>query len=284
MSLPPSVSTGQTASGLAYLDIHSPLCDARVFLQGAHLTHFQPKGQGPLLWLSPSEDFARGRAIRGGVPVCWPWFGNNKPSPEAPAHGYARTCEWHLVDVEDRDGEVIIQFSLPMDALPQQHWPHSCELSLVMVLGKTARLTLTTDNTGHSPLLLTQALHSYFPVPDIDQVQVLGLDGSQYWEAGTGPLPQAGTVRIDRELDRQYQCQQPLQQIDTGQGLIRVKREGSHSLVLWNPWVDKAKALGQFPDDGYRQMLCLEAANVGGDAVTLAPGQQHSLVTELGWA
>ncbi|WKE64611.1 D-hexose-6-phosphate mutarotase [Gallaecimonas kandeliae] len=284
MSLPSSVRLGHTDSNLAYLDIDSRLCKARVFLQGAHLAQFQPKGQGPLLWLSPDEDFARGRAIRGGVPICWPWFGNDKPTPEAPAHGYARSCEWQLDDVEDRDGEVLIQLSLPMEAVPAAHWPHPCELSLSLVLGKSARLALTTTNLGDQPFRLTQALHSYFPVADIKQVRVQGLEGADYLEFGQGLLPQQGEVVIDREVDRQYLTANPVQRIDTGDGVIEVKREGSASLVLWNPWVDKAKALGQFPDDGYQAMLCLEAANVREDAVTLAPGQQHSLVTEISWA
>ncbi|WP_417359045.1 D-hexose-6-phosphate mutarotase [Gallaecimonas pentaromativorans] len=284
MSLPPSVTLGRTPSDLAYLDIDSALCQARVFLQGAQLVHFQPKGLKPLLWLSPLEDFARGRAIRGGVPVCWPWFGNNKPAAEAPAHGYARTSEWQLVDVEDQDGEIVIELALPAGAVPEAYWPHASELTMVMVLGKRARLVLSTDNTGTAPFTFTQALHSYFAVPDINQVSVRGLAGSHYLEFDEGPFEQQGPAVVRQEVDRMYSVEKPLQHIDTGEGLIAVAREGSHSLVLWNPWVEKAKALAQFPDDGFKTMVCLEAANIQADAVTLAPGERHSLVTEFYWA
>ncbi|WP_192954815.1 D-hexose-6-phosphate mutarotase [Gallaecimonas mangrovi] len=283
MSLPASVTLRRSSADMAYLDIHSSLCDARVFLQGAHLVHFQPKEMKPLLWLSATEDFARGRAIRGGVPVCWPWFGNNKPAADAPAHGYARTSEWQLVDVEDNAGEIIIELALPQDAVPEAYWPYQSQLSMVMVLGKKARLVLTTTNSGDGTFTFTQALHSYFAVPDIYQVQVRGLSGSNYVEFGEGPLLQEGPAAIRGEVDRQYLTDKPLQHIDTGEGLIAVKREGSQSLVLWNPWVEKAKALSQFPDDGFKTMLCLEAANIRDDAVTLAPGEQHSLVSEFYW-
>lgn len=281
MTLPPSIQPGNL-NGLPCLHIHHRECQATVALQGAQLLHFQPAGQAPLLWLSETEDFAAGRPIRGGIPLCWPWFGNNKPMAAAPAHGFARNRLFTLQSASDDGAHIHLRFTLPDTT--SEHWPHASSLTLTMTLGQRATVTLTTTNTGQQPFTLTQALHSYFPVQDINATTVSGLEGSNYLEFDQGPMSQTAEVSIHGEVDRQYLTNNPVQHIHTPAGTIAVSRLGSRSLVLWNPGADKARALPQFPDNGCQHMLCLEAANVRNDSVTLAPGQHHSLSTIIGWS
>ena len=283
MQLSESVSIAHCDSDLEYLDIDSPLCQARIFLQGAQLTQYTPAGGKPLIWVSQEEDFQVGKSIRGGIPICWPWFGVHQ-NPQWPIHGLARVSLWRAEEIKETEDEIRISLTLPMAQVDETYWPHKTKLHVEYVLSaKQLEVRLTNTNVDNHEVQLTQALHTYFPTPDITQTEVDGLQGSQYIEFGEGPFEQTDVVRFGRETDMVYSDVSELQRIRTPDGTIEVGRENSRSCVLWNPWVDKSKRLSNFADDEYHTMLCLEAANVLDDKVTLAPGDSHTLATIIRW-
>lgn len=278
-----SVTTKKHANGLDYVDVNTALCQARIFLQGAQIDYFQPVGKPPLLWVSSADDYQPGNGIRGGVPVCWPWFGMSSEA-NFPQHGFARTRIWTLGSVEMRNQLVDLRFSLKISEQDKIYWPHNTEVSVLFTLGDTLSISLVNTNLGTEPVTLTQALHSYFPIEDIHQLKACGFSGSKYIEFAQGPYPQTtDEVRFDRETDRVYTDLGPVQLLHTPQGTIEVSRENSQSAVLWNPWIEKSQRLGRFNPEDYLTMVCLEAANVLEDKVVLAPGETHSLVTHIRW-
>lgn len=254
-----------------------------IFLQGAQIDYFQPVGKPPLLWVSSADDYQPGNGIRGGVPVCWPWFGMSSEA-NFPQHGFARTRIWALESVEMRNQLVDLRFSLKISEQDKIYWPHNTEVSVLFTLGDTLSISLVNTNLGDETVTLTQALHTYFPIEDIHQLKASGFSGSKYIEFAEGPYPQTtDEVRFDRETDRVYTDLGPVQLLHTPQGIIEVSRENSQSAVLWNPWIEKSQRLGRFNPEDYLTMVCLEAANVLEDKVVLAPGETHSLVTHICW-
>ncbi|MGL4833125.1 MAG: D-hexose-6-phosphate mutarotase, partial [Shewanella sp.] len=241
-----SVTTKKHANGLDYVEINTALCQARIFLQGAQIDHFQPTGKPPLLWVSEADDYQPGNGIRGGVPVCWPWFGM---STEAgfPQHGFARTRIWNLSSVAMRNQWVDLRFDLKISEEDKHYWPHNTEVSVLFSLGDTLSISLVNTNLGKQTVSLTQALHSYFPIEDIHQVTASGFNGAKYIEFAKGPYSQTtDEVQFDRETDRVYTELGPVQLLHTPQGIIEVSRENSRSAVLWNPWIEKSKRLARF--------------------------------------
>ena len=278
-----NVSTKIHPNGLKYLAIDSPLCQATIFFQGAQITEFTPKNSHPLLWVSSADDHQAGNGIRGGIPICWPWFGQHA-KPSWPQHGFARTRLWSLSQVHVTDQSVQIQFDLPLSEQDKQCWPHDSQVSVLFSLSDSLKVSLINRNLGEQPFELTQALHSYFPISDIHRTRVSGVKGAQYIEFSEGPFPQEDDeVHFTKETDRVYTQLAQTQFIHTPNGTIRVAREQSASAVLWNPWIDKSIRLGRFNPDDYLQMLCLEAANVLEDNVVLQAGESHTLSTEISW-
>ncbi len=278
-----SVTIKKHPQGLEYVEVDTDLCQARIFMQGAQIESFQPKGQAPLLWVSSADDFQPGSGIRGGVPVCWPWFGMHE-NPQWPQHGFARTRLWQLDAVQMQDQAVELKFSLTVDDADKQYWPHQSRVELIFNLSDSLSVKLVNTNLGETPFSLTQALHTYFPIEDIHQLKASGFSGANYIEFGEGPYTQDGDeVRFDRETDRVFSQLGDCQLLHTPNGTIEVRRENSHSAILWNPWIDKSKRLSRFNDKDYLTMVCLEAANVLDDQVTLAPGESHTLATHIRW-
>ncbi|BFL83438.1 D-hexose-6-phosphate mutarotase [Shewanella baltica] len=278
-----SVTTKKHANGLDYVEVNTALCQARIFLQGAQIDYFQPVGKPPLLWVSSADDYQPGNGIRGGVPVCWPWFGMSSEA-NFPQHGFARTRIWALESVEMRNQLVDLRFSLKISEQDKIYWPHNTQVSVLFTLGDTLSISLVNTNLGDETVTLTQALHTYFPIEDIHQLKASGFSGSKYIEFAEGPYPQTtDEVLFDRETDRVYTDLGSVQLLHTPQGIIQVSRENSQSAVLWNPWIEKSQRLGRFNPEDYLTMVCLEAANVLEDKVVLAPGETHSLVTHIRW-
>ncbi len=282
MKLSPSVTIEQSETGLEFIKVASEFCDATIFLQGAQITEFTPTGKKPLLWVSKQEDYQEGKGVRGGIPICWPWFGVSQ-NEGWPAHGVARTGLWRAEQVKEEENSIYISLSLPMNQIDEKYWPHKTKLLVEFILSTSLEVRLTTTNLDNETLNFTQALHTYFPTPAIEETKVDGLQGSKYIEFGEGPFEQHDLVSFARETDMVYTQAQDTQRIITPDGIIEVSRENSRSCVLWNPWIDKSKRLSNFADDEYHVMLCLEAANVLEDSVELAPGDKHTLVTSLRW-
>ncbi|PTU77112.1 D-hexose-6-phosphate mutarotase [Pseudomonas indoloxydans] len=263
--------------------------------QGAQILSYQQGEQPPLIWLSPDAAYQRGQSVRGGVPVCWPWFGDLRRNPQAvqahyhleqaPAHGLVRALDWELLGIDEGGDAVTLRFAYDTRTRPLEGWPRDVGLTFVVRLADDLGMSLETHNRGTEPLTLSQALHSYFAVSDVRQVSVEGLQGCRYidtlqdWQE----LRQQEALVFDAETDRIYfDTAARLSIVDPGWGRrIHLDARGSHSAVLWNPWVDKAKRLSQFPDDAWQNMLCIETANVLEDVVQLNAGERHRLELRL---
>ena len=179
---------GAGPGGLLFADIDNAQARASVCLQGAQLTHWQPHAQGaPVLWLSPAARYAPGSAIRGGIPVCWPWFGPaGAGAAAAPDHGFARTRDWVVTDSgQDPDGRTRLCLRLTDSDATRALWPQTFALDLHIAVGATLTLALVTRNTGTAACSITEALHSYFHVGDIGAVRLLGLEGADYTDKAT---------------------------------------------------------------------------------------------------
>ena len=281
-----------TIGQLEAMEVNHPLFRARLFLQGAHLTHFAPSDEPDWLWMSDTARFEPGHAIRGGIPVCWPWFGvPGKNPPEVrrriltdASHGFARTAVWKLEDVRETAHDVEISLSLDANNDFADAWQGRALLLMTFSFSvRGCQLVLTTTNPGLEPLAFTQALHTYLPTPDISRARVRGLEGCGYvdslqdWSYHT----QEGPVRFDGETDRIYESGGPLT-VETPAGNRKITAIGSDSTVVWNPGPEKAARLSDFPDIAWQSMLCVESANALGDYRVLNEGQSHTLGVMIG--
>ena len=260
---------------------------------GQILSYFPNIAQPALIWLSDCAEFKQGQSVRGGVPVCWPWFGDIEHNPDAvqktttvdaPFHGLARTLDWQLLHSSVNSDAV--QLSMQLDASQGlTDWPHAAILQLHIELGERLTIRLDNHNLGAEPLAITQALHTYFAVSDIHKIEVHGLEDCSYYETleQWQLREQTGAVTFAGETDRVYlQVPKHLQIVDKGwQRRIHLRTQGSHSAIVWNPWIDKAQTLSGFASDAWQQMLCIENANVLDDHLLLAPGAHHQLQLEL---
>jgi glucose-6-phosphate 1-epimerase len=264
--------------------------------QGAQLLSYQRDGERPLIWLSEQAAYESGRSVRGGVPVCWPWFGDLRRNPQAvqamheggslmPSHGLVRDLEWNLLGIDKRDDGVNLDFAFNSVEQPLANWPQAAELKLRIRLDQHLHLDLVSRNLGDAPLALSQALHSYFAVGDVRQAQVEGLQGCRYIDTldDWTERQQLDPLRFTGETDRIYlDTPAHLSILDpVWQRRIQLRSSGSRSAVLWNPWTDKAKRLSQFSSDAWQGMLCIEHANALEDLVMLAPGAEHRLSVSL---
>jgi glucose-6-phosphate 1-epimerase len=265
--------------GFSVLRINTPLARAAVSLHGGQLLSYIPHGFDDLLWVSPLSKRAPD-AIRGGVPVCWPYFGRQGQPAEAPQHGFARNAEWTLTDSRiDSEGAATIELTLPERA------GTPLRLKQTLHIGRELQQSLTTRNTGAETVAFTQALHSYFHVGDAERVQASGLDGLTYVDKYDGdehvqsgawnlqdPRDPGRSDRIYHRTGNRFALIDPVlgRRID-------LTTSGSRSLVVWNPGASGIAAIGDAPADGWRRFVCLEAANAGEDTISLAPGQAHAL-------
>lgn len=278
----------EDTSGLVIAEISNEQATASLCLQGAHLMTWQPRGQStPVIWLSRDAKLAAGKSIRGGVPVCWPWFGAHAAEPGFPAHGYARTVPWQMVESgTEPDGATRLTLRLTGNERTYAQWPHDARLELIVRVGETLRMELSTENAGASAIVVGEALHAYFRIGDIGAARVTGLAGCDYWDkAGGGSTlkKQDGIIRFEGETDRVYvntaaECAIE----DDGLGRrIRIAKSGSLSTVVWTPWTAKAERMGDLGQpDGWREMLCVESANAIDNTVTVAAGSRHTLIVE----
>ena len=283
IAFPPGVTLVSGRNGLPCVNVRTLAASADVYLHGAHVTAWQPADQAPVLWVSRESQFATGAPIRGGVPICFPWFAAHATDATAPAHGFARLRGWRLTDASLDDSRVELRFACRDDeATRRSPWPHPFAAEYRVSLGEQLSLALDVSNTGDVPIAFEAALHTYFAVSDIRRVTVTGLAGTNYLDKveglavkrqGDAPVAFAGeTDRIF--LDTEATCTIH----DPGLGRrIHVAKRGSLSTIVWNPWIAKARAMPDFGDDEWRQMLCIETANVRDRAVRLEPGSHHTM-------
>lgn len=250
---------------------------------GAHVLTWQPTAHEPVVWMSGHAVFSDGVAIRGGVPICFPWFGPGRTGDQTPAHGFARLATWQRVEATETDGVTRMVHRLDQRDAAVPQFPGPYLVTSTVTAGDLLELSLTVENTGPQPFTFEAALHTYLAVGDVTRAQVTGLAGAAFHDKVRGELSvQRGAITIAGEVDRVYDSDAAVEVHDPVlERVIRVAKTGSSSTIVWNPWVEKAKRLTDFGDDEWQGMLCVETANVGDRAVTLAPGESHRMTAAL---
>ncbi len=282
--LPDCITQVEIAPGYPVLDVTHPSGTARIALHGGHVMTWTPVGGEPVLYMSPNAVIEPGKPIRGGIPLCWPWFGPHPTDPEKPAHGFVRTQMWRLDEIVSSADGVVVALGLQSTEATRAIWPHDFSLQLRVSVGAELEVTLIVRNPGESPWAMSGALHTYFCVADVAQASIRGLHGTQFVEGRLSPEKrlQTGPVRIDQEVDRLYSSDAAVEVEDPAGGrTLVIEKAGSLSTVVWNPWIEKSKRLPDLPDDAYPRFLCVETANAGDDTPTLPPETEHRLITRL---
>ncbi|NVK38313.1 MAG: D-hexose-6-phosphate mutarotase [Gammaproteobacteria bacterium] len=275
-----------TKDELECLQIEHPKFFAEITLQGAQLTQFKHNNLGDFVWLSPDAIYQQGSSLRGGIPICWPWFGVLEKNPAIitqvlpsglGAHGFARNQNWRITDLNERVDGVTIALQLKDNEYTRSIWPFAFELTCRFHLGDDIRMELVNYNSGDKPFAVSQALHTYFPVKNIERLKIHGANQHRYIDAldQWQSKQQHGPIEIKKEVDRIYL------------GVIRYEWEDEHhqftltsnseSSVVWNPWIDKSLTLSQFPADGYQSMMCIENGNILDNVISLMPNEHHTL-------
>ncbi len=285
MTLPDCIRAVEDPSGYLIYHIQHPAVTAKVSGHGAHVMEWTPRGQAqPVLYLSPQAIFALGKAIRGGIPICWPWFNAHPTDATKPMHGLARIQPWELLRADAQESHVAMLFRLQNTPETRELWPHDFVCHVGISLGAKLEVSLMTQNLGSEPLRVTEALHTYLSVGDIHRVTVQGLAEARYLDTVGEPTQrqQEGDITFDREIDRQYHSTAGVVVNDPAwERQIIVDKLGSGTTVVWNPWIEKSKRLADLPDEAYQGFLCVEAANAGEAAVRILPGGQHVIVTSV---
>lgn len=270
-------------NGMPRVRITSPAAEAEIYLHGAHVTGFTPRGHKPVLFMSAESLFDPAKAIRGGVPLIFPWFGPSATNPKAPQHGFARTTSWTIRDVQPgRDGATAVSLALGSTDGSRAHWPHDFEATFTVTVGAALDMVLDVVNTGPGELGFEEALHTYLAVGDIRRTTIDGLAGRTFVDKvdkAQRKTQPAGAFTLSGETDRVYLDTPDTVTVDdaaNGRKLL-VSKSGSASTVVWNPWTAKAKAMADFGDDEWPGMLCIETANASDNAVKLAPGARHTM-------
>ncbi len=268
-----TVTTG--LGGLPVIHIASSWSRAEIYLHGAHITDFHKTGEHPLLFVSGSSKFEVGQAIRGGIPIIFPWFGARNGHP---AHGTARITEWEITAADViHDGSVKVVFQMP-DV-------ENLAVSYQVIVGESLGLQLAVTNRGETEATFENCLHTYFHVGDVQSASIHGLKDSRYFDKVLDATftETAEAIRIAAETDRVF--------LDTSADLtiedpvltrrIHIAKSGSLSTVVWNPWIAKSHAMTDFGDNDYPHMLCVESGNVSENRITLFPGETSRMTVEL---
>ena len=283
MKLPDKVRIEAGRGGLRRVVVDAALANAEIYLQGAHVTHFQPCGQKPVLFMSGKSWFEAGKPIRGGVPICFPWFGPRQDGRQGPLHGFARLQEWELTGAETAsDGTVEIGFRFVSNAATREQWDGDFEMNYRIRVGAALGLELRVRNVSSHPIRIEEALHTYLAVSDARQVSIEGLAGTTYSDRVGTPHTEAegaAPIRITGETNRIYMNTRSTCIVhDPGwQRRLVVEKTGSETTVVWNPWTTQARAMPDFGDDEWPTMLCIETCNVREHAVTIVPGQSRAM-------
>ncbi len=272
--------------GLVVAEIANAHGTAGICLQGGHVMSWHPKATAePVVWLSRLARLAPGKSIRGGVPICWPWFGAHETETGFPGHGYARTVPWQVTKTCSRaDGATQIVLELVESDATRAMWGKPGKVEVAVTVGRSLTVALTTTNTGNVPFVIGEALHTYLRIGDIAKVRVRGLEGCEFLDKAAG-----GTRRREdealgfaAETDRVYvntSADCLIEDSLLGRR-IRVAKSGSRSTVVWTPWTEKADKMGDFGPDGWREMLCVESANALENRVTVPAHGSHTLSAE----
>ena len=281
-----SVLVEQGNGGLPRLRISTASGAGEIYLHGAQVTSWRPAVGDEVIFLSERSHWEDGKAIRGGIPVCFPWFRGKADNSGAPAHGFVRSRQWTLESVEAGDnGSVTAVCATAADDGSRRWWPYEFRLVHRITVGKTLRMELIATNAGYTTFRFEEALHTYFRVGDVERVTVRGLAGISYLDNmdGNRQKVQAGDLRLQGSADNAYlNTAGAVEIVDPVLGrVMRTEKENSSTTVAWNPWQQGAAGLPDLGDDEWRGMICVEASNILSAGVSLDPGEQHMMCALL---
>ena len=270
--------------GLLAIAIAKDGVEGEIYLHGGHVTRWKPESTDEVLFLSNLTNWSAPKAIRGGVPICFPWFGPKLDQPTAPQHGFARTREWKLVRIEEASDGLSVEVSDSSDENTRSLWPYEFKIIHRVTFGPRLKMELEVQNTGAEPFTFEEAQHSYFHVGDVRQVSIRGLDGMTFLDkVEARKKQQHGDIAFSGEMDRIYLDVTGSASIEDPvlKRKITVSKYFSNETVIWNPWVEKARALTDLGNDDWLKMVCVESCNLRENAIRLEPGQSHILRTEV---
>ncbi len=275
-----TVNFTEAYPGMVFAEVTASYATAVVSLYGAHVMSYSPKEQEDLLWMSGHSYYEVGQPLRGGIPVCWPWFGAHPQDESKPSHGIARISDWELAEIIEGNDSVALVLKLTDNESTLNQWPHQFDLTYKVTIGKELKIELITSNTGNQSFEFAEALHTYFNISNITDIFIDGFDGSVYSDRLTDQdITQSGSITFNAETDRIYS--NPLQEAiinDPGKSRkISNTRINSASAVVWNPWIEKSKKMPDFGADEYPGMVCVETANVADKTIKLEPQASHSV-------
>jgi glucose-6-phosphate 1-epimerase len=249
--------------------------------------HWQPKSAvQPVLWLSSNARYTEGRSIRGGIPICWPWFGAHPTDSSYCPHGFARVIPWKVLQTSIlANGATRLLLEMTHTDVTKKQLSYDYRFVLAITVGQTLRLEMMTTNLASHPFMIGEAFHTYFNISDVDNVEITGLENLMFSDkvAGYQRNVQHGPIKFDGEFDRVYlNSRRDCVIHDTGyERKIRVTKSCSHTTIIWTPWGDKASQMGDMgAEKEWRKMICLESANAMENSVTIYPNETHTMVTE----
>jgi glucose-6-phosphate 1-epimerase len=285
-AIPGVVRIARGNGSLPKILIETKAATAEIYLYGAQVTSWVPAGADEVLFVSEKSHWEAGRAIRGGIPICFPWFRAKADDKSAPSHGFVRTKEWRVESISAQaEDSVRVCLSTESDDSTRRWWPFDFRLEYRITVGAKLRLELVMKNSGQSALRFEEALHTYFKVGDVEQVRVHGLDGAIFLDnrEGNREKIQRGDVVLLRQTDNAYADANGLAEIiDPVLGrTLKTEKLGSNSTIVWNPWSDGASSMADLSEHEWRQMLCVEGGNILTSAVSLDPGQSHSMAIAI---
>jgi glucose-6-phosphate 1-epimerase len=286
-AIPGKLQFESGGGGLTRAVISTPLASGHVYLHGAHVTHYQARDQQPILFLSSKSEFTAAKAIRGGVPICFPWFGAGKDGKAPLFHGFARTFPWNAASTASTDDAVRLTLALTSDNNTKSLWPFDFQARYTISIGTRLQLALEISNTGSTSLEFEEALHTYFQVADIRGVKISGLEKTQYLDKTRDMKTFSQgeqAVTFTEETDRVYlrtggMC---VASDPAGGRNIVIANRSSNTTVVWYPWSEKAKTMADMGPGEWTQMLCIETCNVKDAAIILQPGQSHTMTAIIG--
>jgi glucose-6-phosphate 1-epimerase len=288
-SIEGEVGFAELEENMAFITVSNKYADADICLYGAHITNFKPQKTMPVLWMSPETNFKEGKPIRGGIPVCFPWFGPHKTDSAKPQHGFGRLMNWNVHETASLPtGETRIRLQLCSSEKTKAYWDFDFCAELTVIVGKMLTATLTVTNTSVLPIEYTCALHSYYQISSIEEIAIEGLQNTRYFnQLDSGDYIQESLfLRIKQAETRHY--------YDTKTDCIihdplfgrriRVAKSGSKITTVWNPGEETCRKIDDIPDDGFHAFVCIEAVNAFNDVIKLAPGESHETSAIIGLA
>ena len=269
--------------GFPVVEVINDKATAQLSVYAAQVLSFRPVGEATdLMFVSENAYYQTGKATKGGIPICWPWFGPDPEDKGRASHGFVRNRMWTLQGAESMPtGETKVRLGMSPSEETLAIWPYQFDLEMEVIVGEQLTVTLTTKNTGNEAFSITQAFHTYFSTGDINKVNVLGLDGKAYLDKPDGgkQKTQDGAIVVTEEVDRVY-MDVPSELVIEDGGLgrrIRINSTGSKTAIVWNPWTEISQKMADLAADDYQRFICVETANAADDVVEVGAGSAYQL-------